>query len=308
MNVLEGANRDQIGGIFQSRYESVVCCDMTTVIPPSVHRVTLNGNGLRDTLRFGPQTSPTDPRPFYTLNGGSRQPYERDARITLSSPNAQLVVVADHNHNKMLGQVMVETTGGRNITIDLSAANLTYGWSGFNTAGVNNPDLLSTPAGAPQINNYLDNLANLSINPTHTDILGFFSSGDILLRGHNNAARILTAQLYANIPGELTGSNGNKIRPEGTDANGPIYFIGTVSADHFWHLSDANSLSIFQGGGRDGGAGFFQDPRNITAPGVILVDRSTGNQIIEGGSDVPPPGSRLEKFDWIERNIARASL
>jgi hypothetical protein len=231
------------------------------------------------TLHFGVDAT----GPYYCRNncvGTNRVRYLSNESFVLQAPG-NLTVSTTAAHNRVRGNVTVETTN--NITIDLTDGDLTYGW--YNTTfNFNNSDDVLTSGSVADFNR----VANTGHSGGgYTDVLTFFSHGDIILRNDYNKGRALTAQLFAN------GEN-SRIR-KSSSGRTQITLIGTASTVEFWNLTGASGQGTLFGH-------WFHDTRGLNAYGVELVGRN-GAPIIDGdpdtGNTTPQP---LVRFNWRETN------
>lgn len=235
--------------------------------------------------------------PYYCINNNcaaaNRFPYPANVPMILtdnlltSAQTTDLIVTS----GSIGGRVTVETTGSRNIRVDLAGGHLTYHWANF----VNNDigkdpyvtqggfDGLTSAAMAKYERNGVVN------GNVRNDVLALYAGGNIVLQ-QSNDNRIFTAQLFANNPGRTVTTTGS--------GNGSRILVGVASTNVFWNR-DGNS------GVKALGGTWFADFRKPSAPGIGLFD-ANGNQILQGGGGGGGGGpviTNLPKMLWLETNI-----
>ena len=273
-----------LNSVFQNTYSSDGKY-MRVTIDQAITRVHLPVNtnqGATNTLTFGVNSE--DGRPFYTLNSGERQYYNRDDKLILHS-SANLTVT----HGKMLGNVTVETAIGRDLTINISGGHLTYDWISFADGDFDK----STDRLLKQATDRFHDLAKAG---DHKDVLAFYSGNDIIIRGNQNQGRALTAQLFA-VTMDNNGNPRNTTFKSFDHNQSAISVVGTVSANTYW-ITDAKD-EVF--------TGHFHDERQLAAPGMMIVDEH-GNKIVDqiviGDIGEGGEGS-VARLAWTERNTPR---
>jgi len=239
-------------------------------------RDTLSKNTNAGTLTFSMAADGITPR--YTFTNGVDPDIVNEEiptdREVIFWLDAPLTVM----HGIVGGQVTVETAprAGNNITLDLRNGSLTYYWANGTVNGFNE--------------SYRNN----------NDVLAFFSGNNINVSGSQSEdTRVLTAQLFANRTDANTIIASNTMKK--------LHFIGTLSVGKYWDLSGIGANDIFHDN-------YYIDPREIRAPGTIMVDKNgypldvNYKPIVEEEEEDNTQSGPffLSKKDWLECN--RVSL